>query len=252
MSRWSPKDGATGDEPSVIRTGLTPRGWFDESLPVSARSSHPVGGRPIDHDDDGLVQALQSGDEAVFTALVERWSGMMLRLALAHVESHAIAEEVVQDAWLTVLRSLDRFERRSSLRTWVLGIVVNCARARARAERRSVPLASESMPVVDPARFLPANHPRWPRHWAAEPAAWRTPEAQLLATETRKVILDAIDGLPSAQREVIFLRDVEGLPSTEVGNILGLTDTHQRVLLHRARSRVRHALERYFAATETT
>jgi RNA polymerase sigma-70 factor (ECF subfamily) len=211
-----------------------------------------VKGRPIDHDDDGLVQALRSGEEYVFNELVERWSGMMLRLALAHVESHAIAEEVVQDAWLTVLRSLERFERRSSLRTWVLGIVVNCARSRARAERRSLPLASESTPVVDPARFLPANHPRWPHHWAAEPVAWRTPEAELLAEETRKVILDAIDALPSAQREVIVFRDVEGLPSTEVCNILGLTDTHQRVLLHRARSRVRQALERYFAATETT
>jgi RNA polymerase sigma-70 factor, ECF subfamily len=168
----------------------------------------------------------------------------MRRLALAHVESHAIAEEVVQDAWLTVLRSLNRFERRSSLRTWVLGIVVNCARSRARAERRSVPLASESTPVVDFSRFLPATHSRWPHHWAAEPAAWRTPEGDLLAGETRKIILQAIDGLPSAQREVIVLRDVEGLPSPEVCNILGLTDTHQRVLLHRARSRVRHALER--------
>jgi len=207
--------------------------------------------RPVDDNDEALVRALQSGEEQVFNDLVERWSGMMLRLALAHVDPRAVAEEVVQDAWLTVLRSLDRFERRSSLRTWVLGIVVNCARSRARAERRSVPLSFESTPVVDPARFLPANHPRWPHHWAGEPAAWRTPEAELLAGETRKVIREAIDGLPSAQREVIVLRDVEGLQSADVCNILGLTDTHQRVLLHRARSRVRHALERYFAATET-
>ena len=206
---------------------------------------------PVDRDDDVLVRGLMDGDERVFNALVERWSGMMLRLALVHVESHAIAEEVVQDAWLTVLRSLDRFERRSSLRTWVLGIVVNCARSRARTERRAVPLSLQTA-VVDPARCLPASHPRWPHHWAAEPAAWRTPEGELLAAEIRKVILDAIDGLPSAQREVIALRDLEGLPSTEVCNILGLTDTHQRVLLHRARSRVRHALERYFAETETT
>jgi len=180
----------------------------------------------------------------------------MLRLALSHVEGRAVAEEVVQDAWLTVLRSLDRFERRSSLRTWVLGIVVNCARSRARAERRAVPLSSESASSVDPARFLPATHPRWPHHWVIEPAAWRTPEDELLAGETRKVILEAIDTLPPAQREVIVLRDVEGMASTEVCNILGLTDTHQRVLLHRARSRVRNALERYYhpgpAETETT
>jgi RNA polymerase sigma-70 factor, ECF subfamily len=206
---------------------------------------------PIDRDDEVLVRALQSCDEQVFNALVDRWSSMMLRLALAHVESRAIAEEVVQDAWLTVLRSLDRFERRSSLRTWVLGIVVNCARSRARTERRSLPLPSESAPVVDPIRFLPANHPRWPHHWAVEPAAWRTPEEELLAGETRTVILQAIDALPPAQRAVIVLRDIEGLPSTAVCNILGVTDTHQRVLLHRARSRVRHALEGYFVGTET-
>jgi RNA polymerase sigma-70 factor (ECF subfamily) len=204
------------------------------------------------NDDEALVRALQAGEEQVFNDLVERWSGMMLRLALAHVDSHAIAEEVVQEAWLTVLRSLNRFEQRSSFRTWVLGIVVNCARSRARAERRLVPLSSESRPVVDPARFLPADHPRWPHHWAVEPAAWRTPEDELLARETRTVILEAIDALPPAQREVIVLRDLEEFPSSEVCNILGLTDTHQRVLLHRARSRVRQALERYFTATETT
>ena len=211
-----------------------------------------VGCSGLDRDDDALLRALREGDERVFSDLVDRWSHMMLRLALSRVESRAVAEEVVQDAWLTVLRSLNRFERRSSFRTWVLGIVVNCARSRARAERRSVPLSSESDPVVDPARFLPADHPRWPHHWAVEPAAWRTPEDELLARETRTVILEAIDALPPAQREVIVLRDLEEFPSSEVCNILGLTDTHQRVLLHRARSRVRRALERYFTATETT
>jgi RNA polymerase sigma-70 factor (ECF subfamily) len=219
---------------------------------VNAHSSYSAGRSQIDRDDERLVRALQDRDEQVFSELVESWSGMMLHLAFTHVESRAIAEEVVQDAWLTVLRSLDRFERRSSLRTSVLGIVVNCARSRARRERRAVPVSSESSPVVDPARFLPPNHPRWPHHWAAEPTQWRTPEAELLAGETRKVMREAIDALPSAQREVLVLRDVEGLPAAEVCNILALTDTHQRVLLHRARSRVRHALERYLAATEAT
>ena len=178
---------------------------------------------------------------------------MMLRLALAHVESRAVAEEVVQEAWLTVLRSLDRFERRSALRTWVLGIVVNLARSRARAERRAVALSSETgAPSVDPGRFLAPDHPRWPHHWAVEPVRWRTPEDELLAVETRKVILDAIGALPAAQREVLVLRDLEELTGAETCNILALTDTHQRVLLHRARARVRNALERYFAATETT
>jgi RNA polymerase sigma-70 factor (ECF subfamily) len=206
-----------------------------------------------ERDDDGLLDALKNGDERVFTELVERWSGMMLRLALSYVESRAVAEEVVQDAWLTVLQSLDRFERRSAFRTWVLGIVVNLARSRGRAERRSVALASESSRAVDDSmRFLPPDHPRWPHHWATEPVAWRTPEEDLLAAETRNVILGAIDSLPAAQREVLVLRDLEGLAGADVCNILGLTDTHQRVLLHRARSRVRNALERYFASTETT
>lgn len=207
----------------------------------------------IDRDDDALLRALQEGDERVFCELVEQWSGIMLRLALSHVKSRAIAEEVVQDAWMTVLRSLDRFERRSAFRTWVLGIVVNLARSRVRAERRSVPLSAESgSPVLDPKRFLPSDHPRWPHHWAVEPVEWRTPEKDLLAGETRKVILDAMDALPAAQREVLVLRDLDGLSATEVCNILGLTDTNQRVLLHRARSRVRITLERYFAPTETT
>ena len=152
-----------------------------------------------------------------------------------------------------MLRSLDRFERRSTLRTWVLGIVVNLARSRARVERRSIPLPCDSDgPVVDPTRFLPPDHARWPHHWAREPRPWRTPEDDLLAGETRKVILDAIDALPATQREVIVLRDLEELSATDVCNVLGVTDTYQRVLLHRARSRVRHALEQYFAATETT
>lgn len=153
----------------------------------------------------------------------------------------------------TVLRSLDRFEGRSALRTWVLGIVVNVSRSRARAERRVVPIATESDGcTIDPVRFRPADHARWPRHWAAPPLPWRTPEDDLLASETRAAIVNAIDNLPPAQREVLVLRDIEGLSSTDVCNVLDVTASNQRVLLHRARSRVRHALERYFAATETT
>jgi RNA polymerase sigma-70 factor (ECF subfamily) len=216
------------------------------------RASKPPGPHDAE-DDDALVEALRKGDERLFGQLVQKWSGIMLRLALAHVGGRALAEDVVQDAWLTVLRSLDRFEHRSALRTWVLGIVVNISRSRARAERRAdAPSCETGDPSVDPSRFLPANHPRWPHHWGAEPARWRTPEDELLAAETRQVLLDAIDALSPGHREVLVLRDLEGLTGPEVCNILGLTDTHQRVLLHRARSRVRNALERYFAATETT
>jgi RNA polymerase sigma-70 factor (ECF subfamily) len=206
----------------------------------------------FDRNDDAVLRRLRDGDERVFGDLVDRLSGVMLRLALSHVESRALAEEVVQDAWLTVLRSLDRFEGRSTLRTWVLGIVVNLARSRARAERRSIALSEAGRQAVDSTRFLAADHPRWPHHWAVEPATWRTPEQELLAGETRNVILGAIEELPAAQREVLVLRDFEGAAAADVCNVLGLTDTHQRVLLHRARSRVRNALERYFAATEAT
>lgn len=203
------------------------------------------------HDDEALIAALQSGDAGAFGEIVDRWSSAMLRLALAHINNHAVAEEVVQEAWLTMLRSLERFERRSALRTWVLGIVVNLARSRRRAERRLVPLtADEGEPAVEPARFLPADHPRWPHHWAVEPTPWRTPEEDLLAAESRKVIDEAIAALPPVQREVLVLRDVEGLTAADTCNILGLTDTNQRVLLHRARARVRQALERYQNAAE--
>ena len=199
------------------------------------------------HDDDAVLAALRRGDEDVFAELVRRWGGIMLRIAAAHAGNRSLAEEIVQEAWLTVLRTLDRFERRSSLRTWIIGIVINLSRSRARAERRTVPLpANLNETSVDPARFLPADHPRWPHHWAIEPIPWPTPEEKLLAGETRQVILDAIAALPPAQREVIVLRDLECLPAGDVCNILHLTDTNQRVLLHRARSRVRSALERYF------
>jgi RNA polymerase sigma-70 factor (ECF subfamily) len=203
--------------------------------------------------DDDTLAALRRGDEGVFAELVESWSGVMLAVALSRVESRAVAAEVVQEAWLTVLRDLDRFEGRSALRTWVLGIVVNLARSRARAERRSLPLPVESPgPVVDPTRFRPSDAASWPDHWALGPVRWAVPEDDLLAGETRRVILDAVAELPSAQREVLALRDLGGLTATETCNVLGLTDTNQRVLLHRARSRVRLAIERYLDATEPT
>jgi RNA polymerase sigma-70 factor, ECF subfamily len=206
----------------------------------------------LDRDDAAIVSALRAGDEQMFCDLVARWSGPMLRLALAHIGSRAIAEEVVQEAWLTVLGTLDRFEGRSALRTWVLGIVVNIARSRGRKECRTVPLPFElDDRAVDQARFLPADHPRWPHHWATEPVMWTTPEDQLLAGETARVIADAIDALPAVQREVLVLRDVEGLSGPEACNVLGLTDTNQRVLLHRARSQVRSAIERYLTGVKT-
>jgi RNA polymerase sigma-70 factor, ECF subfamily len=216
----------------------------------SSASAKPGRGSDVE---EALLEGIRSGDERVFTELVQGWSSVMLRLARTHVDSRAVAEEVVQEAWLTVLRDVDRFERRSALRTWVLGIVVNLARSRARAERRSVPLPADMTgPVVDSARFRPPDAARWPDHWAFGPVSWPVPEDALLAGETRRVILDAIAALPPAQREVLVLRDLEGVSGAETCNVLGLGDTNQRVLLHRARSRVRNALERYFDATEPT
>lgn len=215
---------------------------------MTARTTNRAG---VELEDEAVLGALRRGDERLFAELVDRWGSMMLRVALARLDNRAIAEEVVQDAWLTVLRSIDRFERRSSLRTWVMGIVVNLARSRARAESRTVALdADHDAPSVAAARFLPPDHPRWPRHWAIEPVPWPTPEDELIAGELRGVIFDAIAALPPTQREVIVLRDLDGLPAADVCNVLEVTDTHQRVLLHRARSRVRAAIERYIGAKE--
>jgi RNA polymerase sigma-70 factor (ECF subfamily) len=198
----------------------------------------------VRHEDTELVSALSRGDERTFAALVEAWGGTMLRLACVYVASRAVAEEVVQEAWLVVLRSLDRFERRSSLRTWVLGIVVNLARAHARAERRSAQLPPDEEPAVDPARFRPPSD-RWAGHWATPPAPWPLPEDEILASELRDVLLRAIESLPPAQRAVLVLRDLEGFGAAETCDVLGLSETNQRVLLHRARSKVQTAIERY-------
>lgn len=222
-------------------------------MPHTDSSTAPQEFRRASGTEDALLEGIRNGDERVFAQIVHGWSSVMLRLALVHVHSRAIAEEVVQEAWLTVLRDIERFERRSSLRTWVLGIVVNLARSRARLERRSVAFADDAgRPAMDSARFRPHEARRWPGHWALGPVVWPVPEEALLAGETRTVMLDAIAELPPVQREVLVLRDLEGMSAAEACNVLGLSDTNQRVLLHRARARVRNALERYFDATEPT
>ncbi len=218
--------------------------------------STPVAGSILSTDDLELLARLRRGDEAAFIQLVERLCGPMLRLAMVHVGNRAVAEEVVQDAWVGVLAQLDRFEGRSSLRTWVLRILVNRARTRAVRERRTLPFSSldgldgPGGPAVEPERFLPAGH-RWAGHWASPPRSWRDlPEERLLSAETRAEVERAVELLPPAQRAVITLRDVEGMTAAETCELLGLTEGNQRVLLHRARSRVRRALERYLDETE--
>src|SRR5215210_8006022 len=210
-------------------------------------------------DDERLIAALRAGDEAAFAELVDAHSSALLRVARIYVGSRAVAEEVVQETWLGVLRGLDRFEGRSSLKTWIFKILTNIAATRAARERRSVPFsaladaeAGADAPAVEPDRFLPADHDRWPHHWALGPTRWDTPEEGLLTGETRDCILRAVNELPPAQRTVITLRDIEGWPPEEVCDALGVSDGNQRVLLHRARGKVRSAVEEYFGAMEVT
>ena len=198
-----------------------------------------------------LIEALRAGDERAFERLVAEYHASMLRLALSFVRNRAVAEEVVQETWLGVLNGLDRFEGRSSLKTWIFRILTNRAKTRGEREGRTVPFSSlaepgEEGPSVEPERFSGPDH-RWAGHWAAYPERWETvPERKLLSSEARTRIDDAIAGLPPSQRAVITLRDVTGLTSEEVCNVLELSGTNQRVLLHRARSKVRAVLEDYF------
>jgi RNA polymerase sigma-70 factor (ECF subfamily) len=215
--------------------------------------------RRASQEDLRLVALLRSGDEDAFMMLVERYQPSMLRIARMYVSSRAVAEEVVQDAWLGVLRGLDGFEGRSSLRTWIFRILVNTAKSRGQRESRSVPFSSvwtpdaEDEPAVAADRFLPPDHQQSPGHWASEPASWETvPEARLLSKEALATVAEAIDRLPPNQREVIRLRDVLGWTSEEVRNALELSETNQRVLLHRARAKVRRALEGYLAEEGAT
>ncbi|MEP6729891.1 MAG: sigma-70 family RNA polymerase sigma factor [bacterium] len=207
-------------------------------------------------DDAQLIDALRQRDESAFVQLVTRYQHHLLRLAMTYERSRAVAEEIVQDAWLGVLQGLETFENRSSFKTWLFRILVNRALTRAEREGRTIPfsaLSNAASEAADPAvsadRFLDADHPEWPNHWALPPRSWgANPEDALLTRESLDLIEQAINALPPAQRQVITLRDVEGWTAEEVCNILEISETNQRVLLHRARSRVRGALESYFDA----
>jgi RNA polymerase sigma-70 factor, ECF subfamily len=206
---------------------------------------------------EALVMRLQAGDESAFRDLVTRHDSAMRRLARSYVQTAAAADEVVQETWLAVIRGLAKFERRSSLKTWIFRILVNRAQTRGARERRQVPFSAlapeDQEPAVDPERFLPPGHPV-AGYWSTIPNRFfELPEDRLLAAEATGLIAQAIAGLPDRQRRVIELRDVEGWESEEVCEGLGLSPENQRVLLHRARSTVRAILEEYFApqAVET-
>jgi RNA polymerase sigma-70 factor, ECF subfamily len=201
--------------------------------------------------DGALVEALRARDEATFAALVDAWSGSMMRVARAYVSTDSSAEEVVQDTWLAVLKGLAGFRAQSSLRTWVYRILVNQAKARGVRDHRVVPTAdltleSAGNPAVDPSCFQGPDD-RYPGGWRVFPASW--PEQAVLSREIRTVVRVALSTLPPRQRAVVTLRDVEGLTSAEVSDLLDLSTGNQRVLLHRGRSVVRAHLERYLAAS---
>jgi RNA polymerase sigma-70 factor (ECF subfamily) len=187
--------------------------------------------------DAWLVRRLRDGDEQAFTALVERYHSALLGLALSFVPSRAVAEEVVQDTWLAVLRGLAGFEERSSLRTWLFTILVNRARSTGVREARSVPVA-DAGPAVDASRFGPSGT------WAVPPEHWiEEADSRLDAVKLSQLLRDGLAVLPPRQREVLLLRDVQGLTSAEVCQVLSISEANQRVLLHRGRSRLRQRLE---------
>jgi RNA polymerase sigma-70 factor, ECF subfamily len=192
---------------------------------------------PTMEPDVELLRRLRAGDERAFVTLVERYNGSMLRLAASFVPSRAVAEEVVQETWLAMLRGLAAFEGRSSLKTWLFTILVNRARSTGVRESRTVPVA-DAGPVVDASRFGPDG--AWvlpPEHWIEEA------ESRVDAVKLNELLRSALNGLPPRQREVVLLRDVEELTSAEVCGVLSISEANQRVLLHRGRGKLRQVLE---------
>jgi RNA polymerase sigma-70 factor (ECF subfamily) len=212
-------------------------------MPIPSRLRRPFlanrreAPQPASGSDEDLLGRLRAGDEQAFVMLVERHNDSMLRVAASFVPSHAIAEEVVQDTWLAALRGIDRFEGRSSVRTWLFTILVNRARSTGAREHRTVPVA-DAGPVVDASRFGPGGM------WAQPPEHWiEEAEDRMAAGKLAGLLRSAIETLPPRQRDVVVLRDVEGMSSVEVCEVLAISDANQRVLLHRGRGKLRQVLE---------
>jgi RNA polymerase sigma-70 factor, ECF subfamily len=215
--------------------------------------SRPLRDPRVGEPEQELLAALRARDEAAFAELVDRYQSSLVRLARMYVRERSVAEEVAQETWLAVLNGIDRFEGRSSFKTWLFRILTNRAKTRGERESRSVPFSSmgdPEEPAVDPDRFRPEGE-QYAGGWREFPQPWEgDPEERLLAGEARALILATIEQLPPTQRAVITLRDIEGFDADDVCNVLELSETNQRVLLHRARSRVRRALERYLGEAE--
>lgn len=219
---------------------------------MNSRASASEAGRTAAHPELGLIEALRQGDEDAFGRLVDHYHASLRRVARLYVSTRAVADEVVQDTWVGVIQGIWAFEGRSSLRTWIFRILINLAKTRALREWRTVPFAGAladdggAEAAVSPERFRSADDPTEPGHWLNPPRDVGTsPEARLLSREAGEQLRRAIDALPLNQRIVLTLRDLEGCSTEEVCNVLGIRETNGRVLLHRARARVRAALEPY-------
>jgi RNA polymerase sigma-70 factor (ECF subfamily) len=206
-------------------------------------------------DDEAVILGLRRGDEETFAHVLARYNGPLLRVAMSYVRDRAVAEDVVQDTWLGVIKGIDEFQGRSSLRTWIFRILINQAKSRGLAEGRILPLSTldppgePDGPTIPQSEFTDGGASPW-RRWVHPPSSWDgIPEERLVSAEIRRRISTVIDDLPPRQRQVITLRDVEGWPSSEVCALLRLSEANQRVLLHRARARVRSAIESYLAAS---
>jgi RNA polymerase sigma-70 factor (ECF subfamily) len=225
LSRWP-----------FVSPGPDPLHWVALIVADDAQSS------AIPRDED-LVARLRDGDEAAFRDIVRGMHRALSRVALAFVGDAAAAEEVVQETWVAVVAQIDRFEQRSSLRTWIGSILANRAKTRAVRDKRSIPfssLSTEDGEPVEPERFGALGT------WSAPPRRWDSgPESLALRKEAREAIERELARLPESQRTVVVLRDLEGWSSEEVCNVLGVSETNQRVLLHRGRMKLRAALERY-------
>ena len=206
----------------------------------------PAPARPPPQGDDALLAALRAGDEEAFASFVDAHHGLLVRLARRFVPSDGAAEDVAQDTWAAFVSGLDGFQGRSSLRTWISGIAIRIARRRAVRERRYEPLPDDDPPLPSEDAFYPSGH-RWGGFWRVYPQAWPvSPESAAISGEIVRRLEVIVAALPLAQQDVLILRDVEGFRGVEVGELLGIDEGHVRVLLHRARTRVRAELQTFF------
>jgi len=199
--------------------------------------------------DLALVQRLRDGDESAFTGLIDQFHASFVRFAQGYVHDRALAEDVAQEAWIGILRGLHQYAGRASFKSWMFRILVNCAKRRATRESRSVPFSTvwddtdNPLDSAVPEAWFRGSGDQFPGGWVMFPRSWSdAPEQRLISEEIRAELATEIDKLPHKQREVLVLRDVDGLSSDEVCNALQLSESNQRVLLHRARARLRQAL----------